>query len=245
MNAKRMGIVLLVLVAGATWLLVPASTYAAPSNQRDQHSGWHPHGDVVVLNGLVAATAAVTIQRPARVREQLRNGKSIEQIAQAAGKSSVDVLARFDTGVDTAMARAVENGRLPQSVADSRAAWFKQSARLQIDQPGFKPAFPGLHELHVVMISAAVEVSGIPRAGVRAQLETCKTISDVVATRGKSGADVANGAMMHLDKHLQENVANGKLITAQRDEWRAALQSTTLNMTTTPGLHVASKACAK
>jgi len=178
------------------------------------------------------------------VRNQLKQGKSIEQIAQAAGSNATDVLARFDQGIDKAMQRAVAKQRLPQSVADSRAAWFKQSARLQLDQPGLTPAFPDLHEVHVLMISAAVRQSGIPRPTIRAELESCKNLSTIVATRGKTGTDVASDASAQADKLLDTWVAAGKLTAAQRDEWRAAFGKTAGNMINTPGLHVAGKECA-
>ncbi len=246
MHAQRIGLVLIAVVAGTMWVLAPAAVRAVPRSQGGPHrDGLRTHGDPLVLRRLVVATANVTNQLPLQVREQLNSGKSIEAIAQAAGKSTADVLARFDAVVDIAMARATANGRLPQNAANARAAWFKQSARLQIDQPGLTPAFSGLHELHVALISAAVEVSGMPRREIRAQLETCKTLSGIVATKGRSGTDVTNTAMMHADRRLQASVDNGKLTTAQRDEWRAALQAAALNMVSTPGLHVAGKECAR
>jgi hypothetical protein len=155
------------------------------------------------------------------------------------------VLARFDAAVDKRMAKAIQSGRLPQSLAGARAAWFKQAARLQIAQPGLSPAFPGLHELHAMVIGAAVEVIGLPRAEIRDQLKTCKTVAAIVTPKGKTSVDVANATMARVDTYLQANVANGKLSPAQRDAWRAALQTAATKMTTTPGLHVAGKQCAK
>ncbi len=248
---KRWGAiaVALVLSTSAVWAVTSASANPAPVAGRQQgdqhrHRPARLHGDEVVIKGLAQATATVTRQRQAKVREQLKGGKSVEAIAQAAGASANDVLARFDTAVDKRMAKAVQSGRLPQSLADARAAWFKQAARLQIAQPGLSPAFPGLHELHAMVIGAAVEVSGLPRAEIRDQLKTCKTVTDIVTAKGKSGVDVANATMARVDTYLQANVANGKLAAAQRDAWRAALQTAATKMTTTPGLHVAGKQCA-
>lgn len=247
MRTKRVGLVLAaVAVLLGALVIVPA---------RAQHQGPHQdhqqgqpttqfHGDPAVHKGLVAATAAATRQQPRLVQNQLKQGQSIEQIAQAAGSSATDVLARFDQGIDKAMRRAVANGRLPQSVADARSAWFKQSARWQIDQPSLEPAFPGLHEVHVMMISAAVRQSGIPRPTIRAALENCKNLSTIVATTGKTGTDVASDASAQADKLLDAWVAAGKLTAAQRNEWRAAFGKTAGNMINTPGLHVAGKECA-
>lgn len=260
MNLKRCGsiMLLLALVLGAAWAVVPGRTLAASQqalvqdkhaadDDQDDHDhadGRHPHGDKPVVAGLIKATAEVTGQRPRAVQRQLNNGRSIAQIALASDKTAADVLTSFDRLVDQAMARAVANGRLPQSVADARAAWFKQSARLQIEQPGLMPRFPGLHEVHVVMISAAVEVSGLPRSTIRAQLTSCKTLAEIVAATGKTGADVSNAAMATFDRLLQQAVESGKLSPATRDAWRAALVTTTTRMTSTPGLHVAGKQCA-
>lgn len=246
MRMKHIGLALVTLaVLLGAFSVVPVSAQRQGPNHDHGQQSARFHGDLAVRNGLVAATAAATRQRPRLVRNQLEHGKSIEQIAQAAGSSAADVLARFDQGIDRAMQRAVANERLPQSVADSRAAWFKQSARLQIDQPSLEPAFPGLHEVHVLMISAAVRQSGIARATIRAELESCKNLTTIVAIRGKTGTDVASDAIAQADKLLDAWVTAGKLTAAQRDEWRAAFGKTANNMINTPGLHVAGKECAK
>lgn len=248
MLMKRVGFVLGALAVLGALLVVPAYAQRQGPHQDHHHQAQQQaqfHGDPAIHKGLVAATAAVTRQRPRLIRNQLKDGKSIEQIAQAAGNTAADVLARFDQGIDKAMQRSVNNQRLPQSVADSRAVWFKQSARLQIDQPSLEPAFPGLHEVHGMMISAAVRESGISRATIRAELETCKTLTTIVETKGTTGTNVASGASAQADKLLDAWVAAGKITAAQRDEWRAAFQKTASNMVNTPGLHVAGKECAK
>lgn len=247
MRMKHVGLVLVALtVLGALWAVPVSAQRQGPNHDhgRQGHAAAQFHGDPAVYKGLVAATAAATRQRPRLVRDQLEQGKTIEQIAQAAGSSAADVLARFDQGIDRAMQRAVQNARLPQSVADSRAAWFKQGARLQIDQPGLAPAFPGLHEVHVMMISAAVRQSNIRRATIRSELETCKNLTMIVGTSGKTGTDVANDAIAQADTLFDAWVAAGKLTAAQRDEWRAGFVKTANNMVNTPGLHVAGKECA-
>jgi len=221
--------------------LVESSTVAQVA-ERDHKK--QPHGDQAVVKGLIKATANITGLRAADVRARLQAGQSIEGIAIGAGKTAVAVLTGFDSIIDKAMQRAVQNDRLPQSLADARAAWFKQSARLQIDQPGLAPRFPGIHELHVAVIRAAVRVSGIPRADIRAELESCMTLTNIVATKGKTSQDVVDDAMAQLTKALQTALDHGNLTTAQRDEWRAALLAGVNNMVNAPGLHVAGKECA-
>jgi hypothetical protein len=246
---QRFGLLALILALGIVWAapMVSAQRNGPGNHRHERHPArtGRPHGDALVRTGLIAATADLTSQRPRQVREQLKRGLSIEQIVRAAGKSAADVLARFDTDVDRRMQRAVGNQRFPQSVATARAAWFKQAARLQLDQPGMSPAFPGLHEVHVMMISAAVRSSGMPRSEIRAQLESCKTLAESVATKGRSGADVVNTMLATANQTLQQWASNGKLTTAQHDEWSAALQAAANTMVNTPGLHVAGKECAR
>jgi hypothetical protein len=251
MSMKRASLILLTLalLLAAAWTIAPGRSVAAADDDPQQHGYQHAahtaHGDPIVINRLVKSAGQATQQRPRAVLAALEAGKSIAQIAQEQGASVDAVLARFDRQIDRAMAQAVSSQRLPQSVADSRAAWFKQSARLQIDQPGLQPRFPGLHEVHVIMISAAVDVSALPRRQIRQELERCRTLADIVAITGTSGADVASAAMVRIDALLQQSVDAGELTTAERDAWRAALQTTAATMTATPGLHVAGKACAK
>lgn len=238
-----------IIFSGVAVQRTTAQSVAPVENSTALQVGGHehkkrPHGDQAVVRGLIKATADVTGLRVADVRAQLQSGKSIEGITTGAGQTAAAVLAGFDTMIDRAMQRAVQNERLPQSLADARAAWFKQSARLQIDQPGLRPRFPGLHELHVVVISAAVRVSGLPREDIRAELETCKTLTDIVAAKGKTAQNVVDVAMAELTKALETAVDHGNLARAQRDEWRAALLASVTNMVKAPGLHVAGKECA-
>lgn len=253
MHLKRLTAICLALLAiiGAVSITIPYTVAAAPNQAGNGKQGavqqrpQRPQGDQVVIGGLVKATAEVTGQLPRAVMQQVKDGKSVQQISEAAGKTTDAVLANFDQKVDARMAQAVQSGRLPQRAADSRAAWYKQSARLQIAQPGLAPRFPGLHEVHGVMMKAITRVSGIPRADLREQLMQCKTPTEIVATKNKTGAEVVNEAMARIDIALQAAVDAGKLTTQQRDAWRAALQTAANNMVNTPGMHVAGKECAK
>ncbi len=143
MHAKRIGLVLLAVVAGAVWMLAPAAVRAIPRSQGgSHHDGLRTHGDPLVLRGLVVATASMTNQRPRLVREQLKSGKSIEAIAQAAGKRAADVLARFDAAVDMAMARnckwasAAERCQCAGSMVQTVGAAADRSARSDTGVPG-------------------------------------------------------------------------------------------------------------
>lgn len=234
-------------LVGALLVGRASSTSAQDEHNHGQQAAKHHalHGDPIVLDGLVAATAFATNQRPRAIKTQVQTGASIAASAQKAGVSTEDVLAEFDQRLDERMAKSVERGKLPQSVATARAVWYKQSARLQIDQPGLAPPFPGLHEMHTITIGAATAASGLKRSDIRAQLRTCTTLTEIIASSDTTSAAVVAQAMTTLDQHFAPYVADGTLSTAQRDKWRPVLEQTVTNMLSTPGLHVAGKECAK
>lgn len=133
-----------VIVALLAWQLgaVPAVASHGAEHASPPGSPRSLHGDPLVLQGLVGAAGKATGQRPQAIRDQLAAGQSIAGIAQESGIAAEAVLTAFDQAIDVRMSRAVKRGRLPQSVATARAAWYKQSARLQLDQPGLNPPFP-------------------------------------------------------------------------------------------------------
>ena len=236
------GVVMITLV---TWQLGAGWAIASHGDSQPAGAAHSLHGDPLVLQGLVAAAASVTGQRPQAIRDQLAAGQSIAGIAQASGFSAELVLTDFDHAIDRRMARAVERGRLPQSVATARAAWYKQSARLQQDQPGLSPPFPGLHEVHGLTIGGASRASGIRRSELRAQLKTCATLAEIVAAVDTTPAEVAAEALAAVDSQLDAAVAAGQVTVDQQAEWRSVLEKTITAMIETPGLHVAGKECAR
>lgn len=239
---------------GLTWIGVIAALAGlmalgwgrarAQQPQQHQHDHAAPKGDPLVRNGLVAAVAKAAAIKPAAARDELAAGASIGAIASAHGASGEAVLREFDALIDARMARAVERGRLPASVAQARAAWYKQSARLQLDQPGLSPRFPGLHEVHGLTIGAAVEATGLRRREILQRLLACATLREIAAERGVGDEALIGAARAQIDERLQPHLAGGMLSAERAGAWRAALEATAAKMIGTPGLHVAGKECA-
>lgn len=236
-----------VVVAGL--IAIPAISLAQPqtdtqpqvASQKVRPEKWPFHGSKLTHKLLIRMTALSLGIEPKDVKAQLKEGKTITTIAAA---KRDDVLSRYDAQIDASFAKQVSAEKLPASVAEARKAWFKRDARLMLDQPGLKPPFPGLHEVHVVVISATVKVTGVSRADVRATLENCGTVAEVASQHGKTGADVANLALANLDKLMDAAVQRHALTVEQRGSWHNALQSSLNAMVTTHGLHVAGKKCA-
>lgn len=235
-------------------LAAQSPTQAAPQPSAQAPTGsinlprnnpWPFKGDRLVRVNLVLATVSATSLSPVSVLQGLQGGKSISDIADSSGKPAVDVLAVYDETVEFIFNQAQKNGRLPASLAQSRIDWYEGAARQMVDQPGLTPAYPGLHELHVALITAAVRVGGLDRAAVRDELKACKSLDDILKDNGHTGQEVADAAMQRLDTALDRLVASGKLDAEQRQSWSDSIRTAFENMIQTPGLHVAGRACAQ
>jgi hypothetical protein len=205
---------------------------------------WPFRGDPLVKKGLGLAAARATGKDVLDVRTALAGGQSIAQFAAANGKTSANVLAMYDEFVQKAFDQAVSKGRLPASLAQSRIAWFQAAGRQMIDQPRLAPAYPGLHQLHVAIIGAAVKVGGLERAQVRTDLEACQTLDQILSGAGHTGQEAVDFAMQRIDPLMDGLVQNGKLSPGLRQSWHDSLQAALQKMVAAPGLHVAGKECS-
>lgn len=232
------------LLGTAAFTLAPGSSVgeARPDDRRD--AAWPFHGDRPLRRGLVAITAQETGLRPREVVDRLRDGQSLAEIAEEAGSSREAILARFGETVERRFDRAAEDQRLPADVAGMRAAWYQGAAEKMVGQPGLSPAYPGLHELHVVAITAATRLSDLPRATIRDELRDCRTLDEILTGAGHSGQAAVDAAMTVLDEKLDGLVAAGKLSEAQRTSWGEGIEAALGTMVITPGVHVAGKECA-
>lgn len=235
----------LLLSIALVGLVAPAA--AQMGGRHDQHEAedhWPFHADQPVWAGLIAGLAWETGMRPRDVRAELAGGVSAADVAAEHGVALEDLLASHDRFIDRAMARAVESGRLPQSVADARAAWFKAVAREQVTQGREEPGYPGLHQLHNAIIAGAVEAGELRRRAIVRQLHQCRTLDDILSENGSSGAEAAETALAEIDTLMDGLVSSGQLTPDQRSRWHDSLGTTLLKMTATPGVHVAGKECA-
>jgi uncharacterized protein (DUF433 family) len=250
----KIGTLFSVLLLGVASLLSPISSATAqepepqpPAPERplvQRLRAQRPHGDPRLRTGLVLATVSATGLRPAQVLENLAEGLSIAQIAAEAGTSDDQVLAVFDETAGYLLERAVETERLPAALAEARLEYYQRAARLMVAQPGLKPAYPGLHELHQTLIAAAVRSAGLDPRETRQELRDCRSLEEILEEQGHSGREAVQAAMQFLDRGLDRLVASQRLTEDQRNEWSASLRESLQMMLAVPGLHLAGKTCA-
>ena len=221
-----------------------------------RHLGWlngasrrkilRPPGpvDEMVRYGLILAAVSATGLSPVDVLSALDNGSSVADIAGSAGLSVEDVLNLYDDTVEYFFKRSVENGRLPEDLVQSRISWYQEVGRQMVEQPGLKPPFPGLHELHQAIILAAVQVGDLNRDQVREGLKNCQSLEDILVENGHTGQEAVDYAAERIDGLLDRGVKAGKLTDAQAEGWLASITSALEEMVKTPGLHIAGQQCS-
>lgn len=224
---------------------LPSAQAPTGSANLPRNGPWPFKGDRLVRANLVLAAVSAAGLSPVSVLQGLQGGESISEIAGSSGKSAADVMAVYDETIEFIFDQAQKNGRLPASLAQSRIDWYEGAARQMVGQPGLAPAYPGLHELHIALITAAVRVGGLDRATVRDELKACKSLDGILKESGHTGQEVVEAAMQRLDMALERLAASGKLDAAQKQSWSDSIRTALENMIQTPGLHVAGKVCAQ
>jgi len=132
-----------------------------------------------------------------------------------------------------------------ESLAEARIQYYQRAARRMVDQPGLKPVYPGLHELHQTLIAAAVRSVGLDPRATRQELRQCRSLEEILEAQGHSGQQAVEATMQFLDRGLDRMVANQRLSEEQHNDWRASLRESLETMVSVPGLHVAGKPCAQ
>jgi hypothetical protein len=221
------------------------TTQIAPApGEGGRFDRWSFRGDQRLHRALVLATLKVTGLRPEVLRAALEDDKSLSEIAASAGKSEAAVLAFYDDAMAWLFRRAVEDGKISEAVAQSRVIWFQQVARQVIDQPGLRPPYPALHELHRILLFTAVKVGDLDREQLRDGLTACKTLDQILQENDHSGQEAVKEAMSRINGWLKQLVKEDKMTLAQSQEWSESIAAALSRMITIPGLHLAGGKCA-
>lgn len=172
---------------------------------------------------LIGAAASALGLTQAQLLAQLRAGKSIADIAKAQGKSLDSVRSAVRSAVGKKLDKAVADGDVTRAQADELLARMTD----HLDEigsfggRGFGFGFghhgpdgpPGGRPADV--FGAAAGALGITTEQLFDQLRSGKTLADVAKAHGKSLEDVRSAMKAAVEKHLDEEVAEGDLSKAE------------------------------
>ena len=171
---------------------------AAGGNGRNGHPG-------------PAAIAAYLDLTPAELREQLRSGKTLAQIAVAQGKTVSGLEAAISTDVQAHLDRAVAGGRL--SAAQEQAILTRLKTRLD---DIVNHAFPPLtRPLRPRLGGAVTAYLGLTAAQLRTELRAGKSLAQIATQHGKAVAGLKSAILDAVKTRLDRAVAGGRLSPAQ------------------------------
>ena len=200
--------------------------------------GFGRHGIAGFALDLDAAAAYLGLERDALVGE-LRDGKSLADIAKAHGKA-VDGLvgalvaaakkhldARVAAGTLTAdQAKAIE-ANLDQRMTDLVEATPPHLGRLGLGGPsGVKLGFGVLGSL----VSTATSYLGVSEDELRSELRDGKSLAEIAKAHGKTADGLVEALVSAAKKALDERVAAGALTRDQADTIESSLEPAVRSM---------------
>ena len=200
----------------------PASAHGGPGKgaRADRAAGTHAGmggrcgcraGSTILSVDAAASALGVT---SAALKADLKSGKTIAQIAAAAGKSVGDVAAALTTAAKAGLDAAVASGSLTRGQADAVLLGVPQQVA-QLVSGTVRRIAGGRCGLLRLDIGVAASLLGITAADLRAQLNAGRTLAQIAAAAGKTlgglGAAAADAAKPALDAA----VAAGSLTQAQ------------------------------
>jgi hypothetical protein len=158
-----------------------------------------------------AAIASYLGLTPAQLREQLRSGKTLAQIAVAQGKTVAGLEAAIYADVQAHLDQAVANGRL--TTAREQAILTRVKAHLD---DIVNHAFPAIARPHRPRFGAAVAAYlGVTPAELRTELRAGKSLAQIATDHGKTVAGLKAAILGAVKARLDKAVASGRLSSAQ------------------------------
>jgi len=167
------------------------------------------------------ATADVTGLAPKDVLAEVRSGKSLDQVAQAHGKTAADVIGAARAKLDSRLKQAVTNGRLTQARADAMLAQFDQSAPQVMSAQNLgqriRQRAARQHPVAAGLVKATADVTGLTPKDVLAQLRAGKSLTQIAQTYGKTADDILAKARELGQQRLDKALDRAKDLVNQPD----------------------------
>jgi uncharacterized coiled-coil protein SlyX len=192
------------LAAAGVTLAVAAGAGGAIAAGGNGRPGRADHPGPAVIASYLGLT-------PAQLREQLKAGKTLAQIAVAQGKSVSGLEDAIYADVQAHLDQAVANGRL--SAAQEQAILARLKARLD---DLVNSSFPAIGRPAGKRFGAAVAAYlGLSPAQLRTELRAGKSLAQIATEHGKTVAGLKSAILDAVKARLDKAVASGRLTAAQ------------------------------
>ncbi|HZO62823.1 MAG TPA: hypothetical protein VFB35_07565 [Gaiellaceae bacterium] len=160
-----------------------------------------------------AAIASYLGLTPAQLREQLRTGRTLAQIAVAQGRTVAGLEDAIYADIESHLDRAVANGRLTAGQEATLLARLKTRLDDIVDRS--RPAL-GARVARPRLVAGAAAYIGITPAQLRTELRAGKSLTQVAADHGKTAAGLKSAILAAVKARLDKAVS-AKRLTAARE----------------------------
>jgi len=171
--------------------------------------------------GLIGPVAGFLGISTTELQNDLRNGQTLAQIAQAHGKSANDLKTFLTNQLKTRLDQAVANGRITSQQETNLLN--RESSRLdQLINTNFKQvaanrraSLPGLR-LGGMLLPTIAQTLGMNETDLRSELQNGKTLAQIAQEHGKTAADLETAIINSLKPRLDQLMnTNFQQIAAQ------------------------------
>lgn len=203
------------------------NTQTAPSNAPDKKDfGFKGHGKHEGFgffgNNLVKETAALLGVEQKAITDELKQGKTLAQIAQEKGLTEDDYLQKLVAAENQSIDSALSSGKITQDQADKKKSVLSDRLKKAIEST--KPK-DGEHKGGVRgkgqfgpfgKPEAAAQILGITQDELKTELKAGKSLAEIAQAKGISEEDLISKLKDSLTDHLKKYVESKRTPKADK-----------------------------
>ncbi|PZE22108.1 hypothetical protein [Paenibacillus xerothermodurans] len=198
----------------------------AESSHIDGRADWHHK-----VNNVVAQTATILGVEQDVVKEALKQGKSLLQIAQDKGINEDTLMQKLIDAEKEALAAAVSSGKLTQEKADKISSGMEDRIRKQVHGTGWGKVFnvdrkhmhQGFAKHEVTLGHDTAEILGVTPEAVKESLKQGNTFAQIAQGHGLSEADYLQKLTDRHSQKLTAAVSAGRLTEEQAERIKSKI----------------------
>ncbi len=219
---KRLSVVLVV----ATVLVLALGVGAVSAQEGPRQSGPVRQYE----RALIAALAEAAGVTPLDVLAEMREGKSLAEVAAAHNVDAAAVVASAAAALTAQINQDVTDGWMTQEQADEALATLAEDLNAMMDHPaGGRPAQAARQALRglgeAALLRALTDATGLQPRDLVEQAREGATLAEIAQANGADPQAVVDAALANVTGRVNEMVANGRLTQEQADRLLAEAET--------------------
>jgi len=179
---------------------------------------------------LIAALADAAGMTPLDVLAELREGKSLAEVAAAHDVDTTAVVSSAAAALTAQINQDVADGWITQEQADDALATLTEDLNAMMDHPAAgrpaqaaRQALRGLGE--AALLRALTDATGLQLRDLAEQARDGATLAEIAQANGADPQAVVDAALTNVSGRVSEMVANGRLTQEQADRLLAEAET--------------------